>query len=459
MKILLVALDINEETVQELATPFGLMYLASYLKSRWKGKLEISLIDGARDDIPEEADLIGISSMSRSYRRACALARKVKERRKIPLIVGGSHITALPHTLDPSFDIGVRGEGEATFLELVTLLAERGSFIPEDLAKIRGIVFREKESLRLTEDRPPPPSLEELPYPDRSLWDLTGRAKYLLSSRGCPFDCVFCAIAGSRYRFAPADYVLKELESLYQAYKPPQIVFQDDLFTVNPSRLRAIAEGIEARGLSRKVAFAVSLRADSISEETLRLLRKMNVARVFMGIESGSEGMLRYYKAGRISVEDVQRALDLCLKFGIPVEGSFIIGAPRETREDLLATYNFIFQNYKRGALDGGSINILTPYPGSHVWEYAKARGIVSDTMDFSLLNMTLNTFNPYTCLYLNEIIPLEEFIEYLEIFEDLHFTIIQKSYRTLGKSYEKLFFQSRLDRKLLERFKKEKSP
>lgn len=243
---------------------------------------------------------------------------------------------------------------------------------------------------------------------------------------------------------------------IYREYSPQVIVFQDDLFALNTGRLKEISEGVTRAGLHRKTAFIVSLRADCIDEERLKLLRKMNVFKIFMGIESGSPDMIRYYKAGKISIENVQKALELCMKYDILVEGSFIIGAPRETRDDLLATYNFILDNYKKGNLYSGNINILTPYPGSQVWEYARERGLVNDIMDWSRLNPCINLFDPYTCIHLNELIPLAEFVDYVDFFEDLHFKICKESYKTLEKSYHKLVFESRLNRERLNRYKQE---
>lgn len=461
MNILLIANDINQETVNELATPFGLMYISSYLKKHIGEKVKVKIIDGNIDyeddnfkSIIDESHIIGISSMTRYYKKACDLASEIKSKFKKPIILGGHHITSLPHTLDESFDAGVIGEGEDSFLEIVRLLLEKKSFYRDDLIKIKGLVMRENGKTILNQERKEYPLLDDIPFPDRELWDLHDRAKYILSSRGCPFQCVFCAIAGSKYRFPSTEYVLNELEIICRDYHPQILIFQDDLFTVSEERVKRISEGVISMGLHKKTAFIVSLRADCLSLEVVKNLKNMNVFKVFMGIESGSEEIIKYYKAGRITINDVEKALLLCRKYDLKVEGSFIIGAPRETPDDLLKTYNFIFNNYRDGLLDGASINILTPFPGSRVWEYAKKRGIVTDDMDWSRFNMTINIFDPYTCLYLSEVIPLVEFIDYLEYFEELHFSINRKLYKTLGKSYEKLFFESRLDKNLLKRFK-----
>jgi len=455
MKILLIAMDINENTVQEVATPFGLLYIASYLKERLGDEVEIKIIDGTHKELPEEADMAGISVMTPYYSRVSTLAKKIKEHSHIPVIVGGHHITALPSSLPEYVDVGVCGEGEETFLELVKLWRDKKRFDSGDLDKIDGIVYREEGTIKTTSPRLPIQNIDEIPFPDRSIWDIEHRVTHIISARGCPFNCVFCAMAGSRYRVHSAEYVLKELSFLWERYSPPQIIFLDDLFTTQKARLHAVAEGICAMGLNRKTTFSVSLRADLITEEVMDILKSMNVVTVFMGIESASEPILKYYKSNTVTLPKIEEALALCRRYGISVLSSYIIGAPRETPKDLYATYQFIVDHYKDNTISGAALCTLTPYPCSQVWEYAKKRGIVSDDMDFTRLSITLSSFDPYTYPYLNEVIPLEEFVDYVDLFEDLHYRINVRKYRDAFKSFAAI--EKRLDRDLLKRFKEEK--
>ena len=98
----------------------------------------------------------------------------------------------------------------------------------------------------------------------------------------------------------------------------------------------------------------------------------------------------------------------------------------------------------------------MTPYPGSSIWQYAKERKLVADDMDFSKLNMALHSFDPYNCTYLNENIPLVEFVDYIEIFEDLHFEVNKARYKRLQESFDDIYYKRRLDRERLKRFKNE---
>ncbi len=456
MKITLVAIDINEKTLlQEMATPFGLLYISSYLKKHFDGDLEITIVDGATELQLDGVDMVGISSMSPFYGRACACATAIREKHGIPLILGGFHISVLPSTFAPCFDVGVVGEGEVTFLELLKLWKKKGRFLPGDLSSIEGIVFHDSHGNPvITAARQPIPRIDEIPCPDRSLWDMKNRAFHIVSSRGCPFRCVFCAIAGGTYRQASPAYVLKELEMLCAAYNPHNIIFLDDLFAAHTGRLREISEGIQALGLHKSVYFNVSLRVDNITEEAIALLAAMNVKSVFMGIESASPAMLRYYKSETVTLEDVDRAIRLCNAYDILVNSSFIIGAPRETPEDMYATFRFIVDHFTNKRIDGVAINLLTPYPTSRVWRYAKERGIIGDTMEWSRLAISLRDFDPYTHLYLNEVIPFIDFIDYVDMFEDLHYRTVTTNLRKVYKSFQDKIY--RLDRERLARYKEE---
>ncbi|MCL5037912.1 MAG: B12-binding domain-containing radical SAM protein [Chloroflexi bacterium] len=457
MKIILLATDVNEESVEEMVTPMGLLYLAAYIEKYFPEKVDFEIKTALNYSPENDADLIGISSMTRYFPRAVEFARKTKQKREVPVIIGGHHITALPHTLPDCFDIGVLGEGEETFLELLTLFKDKKAFPPEELEKIRGIAFHRDGKAEITPPRPLITDMDRIPFPKRELWNVEEKVKFISSSRGCPFSCIFCALAHSGHRRFSADYVVREVMHVKERYNPDLIIFQDDLFMLNRKRLVEIAAGLKEKGIVKNTHFGVTLRADLIDEETVNLLNEMNAAIVYMGIESGSERILNYLKSGNLKLSQVEEALDMLHEKGIKVEGSFILGAPMETRDDLLATYKFILNKFQEGKLSFAGINLITPYPGSQVWEYAKKLGAVSENMDFSSLNLTLYTFDPYESVYLNEVIPLSEFVDYIDLFEEMHFNINRKVYNSLPEKSRKKYSGRRLDREKLKRFKEEK--
>jgi len=435
MHIALVAQSINEETYVQLAMPIGLCYLASYAGHYLEGeKLDFSLFDGTVEASQIKAEMVGISTMSRYMPQAERLARELKKTKNIPVVLGGPHITALPHTLPDPFDAAVLDEGEDTFLELIAIYREHHALPPEALEHVKGIAWHNQGKVIINEARPFITPLDRIPFPRRDLWNFKDRMKWVASSRGCPYECSFCGLAHSRYRSFPADYVVRELQEMKETYQLRAITFQDDLFVADKKRLREIVGLIKAQGLNRDLSFMVSLRADLIDEATMELLKEMNVTNIFMGIESGSPAVLKFLKNKTVTVPEMQHAVDLCHTYDIQLEGSFILGSPMETMDDL----KLIYDNYTAGKLDMIAIYLLTPFPGTKVWDYAVSRELVHDRMDWSRLNLfTIIDFNPTRCLYLNEKIPLEEFSEKVDVFKNLLFLVNQ---RGIGRMKKNLF-------------------
>jgi radical SAM superfamily enzyme YgiQ (UPF0313 family) len=178
--------------------------------------------------------------------------------------------------------------------------------------------------------------------------------------------------------------VVDEIAELYEKYHVKMISFYDDLFTIKPKRLAEITTLLKKRGLHNKIKFTCSCRANLINDNIASLLKDMGIVSVGMGLESGSERILGYLKGKTITVEKNSNAINILKKHGIAVNASFVIGSPDETEEEMMETYNFI----KKSSLDLVDTYVLTPYPGTPIWSYAEDRGLVSDDMDWSKLNI-----------------------------------------------------------------------
>ena len=176
--------------------------------------------------------------------------------------------------------------------------------------------------------------------------------------RGCPYKCTFCSSSKfwKRARFFSAKYVVNEIEHVIERYKVKDIMLWDDLFIANKKRLREIAALIKERRIDEKISFSCSVRANLVNDELCTLLKDMNVTGVTMGLESGTDRILKYLKQGNVTVGDNTSAIQTCKKYGFDVGGSFIIGSPTETREEVLTTLNFI----KTSKLDRGDIYSYT---------------------------------------------------------------------------------------------------
>jgi len=360
----------------------GLAYLAAYVRKYSKFENKFLILNPRMNIIPElkkfKPDIIGISATSHDYYKVNEFAKKLKKF-NVPLIIGGVHISTLPSDFKESeFDIAVIGEGEDTLLEICELLNKK-RFSKNELKKVSGIIFRDKKGIKLTKPRGLIKDIDKIPFPARDLLNLEKywlnpsssgkRSLTVRTSRGCPYNCVFCSAASfwKKCRFNSAEYVAKEISEVYKKYKIKRIVIGDDLFTVNQERIGKIINLLEKERILKYLEFRVEGRANLINEELCKKLKKMNVDAIDFGLESGSERVLRYLKGESVKVKDNYNALDLCKKYGFKVCGFFVIGSPMETEKDLEGTERLL----KNPALNEIMVYHLLPYPGTQVWDYA----------------------------------------------------------------------------------------
>ncbi|MCX6695316.1 MAG: radical SAM protein [Candidatus Altiarchaeota archaeon] len=422
MKLALVSTK-QEGVESPTSNPFGLISLATYARDKG-GFNDIKIIDlnfSEPDEVAKyKPDLIGISAMTVDYGKAISLAEHFRNTTEVPIILGGVHISTLPASFKPVFDVGVVGEGEETLLELLRLFENKGEFNPKDLESIMGVVYRSDEWLKQTPRRPLIEPLDIIPIPDRDYMDpkyfeptlifyqnqVVPKA-HMMTSRGCPYKCVFCSTSKfwSKIRFHSAEHVVEEIKYLHNKYGVKHISIEDDLFTVNLDRLEEIKKGLAREGLLGEVTFNCQPRANTISERTCQIMRDLNVKTLGFGFESGCEKTLKYLKGGSVTVQQNKEAVKMCVKYGFNVTGSLIFGSPGETIPDMEETLKFIDFLHEAGAANVWNF-VMTPFPGTQMWEIAKQRGKVSDDMDWNKLSHH-NISGP---LLLDDNIPISEF-------------------------------------------------
>lgn len=384
MRILLVnAVDITD-AIEVLFPPLGLAYIGSQLRKSFPEiKIKVVYCDVDREIEKFRPDIIGISSVTQNYNYAKEYARAAKKH-GLPVIIGGTHITSLPVTMSEDMDVAVMGEGEETIVEIIEKFYSSNRNI--DACKdIPGIAYKENGRVSVTPMRCEITPLDKVPFPARDLMNIPKRGiVHLFSSRGCPYRCLFCASTyfWDKVRFFSADYLIEEIERVVADYNPVTVGFYDDLFIASRKRLFEVAERIIKKGYHRKIEFILNGRANLITDEMAELFKRMNVVTVNMGLESGSPRTLEFLKCGSVTVEANQRAVDILHRHGINTHGTFIIGAPGETEENIRETVSFI----RRSKLSSFSVYLLTPYPGTPIWKQADEMGIVANDMDWTKL-------------------------------------------------------------------------
>jgi len=354
-------------------SPLNFAYIASYLE-KYGNYTNFIIEDDLNILISKKPDIIGISSYTQNYKQAISYAKQIRQSLDIPIILGGSHITGFPKSFNNIFSVGVIGEGEQTFLELVNLL-KNNSFDKKHFSKIKGLVYYENEKIVFTEPRETIKNIDELPNPKIELLEKyfdKGASYNIHTSRGCPYKCIFCSPAGStiKARYHSAERIITDLENISKIKKNNQseiIYITDDLFAVNEERLEKIVKAIKENAFDKKFKFICHARADIFSKNIAKLLKEMNTLYVSFGFESGSDKVLKYLKTNSCYVKKHYEVLDICKKFNLGVGSYFIIGSPIETKEDLAKTYWFISNN--KNYINLFAITKLTPLPNSILWQ------------------------------------------------------------------------------------------
>lgn len=358
--------------------PMGLLYVAAALEQAGHTVVVRDLaLQGEQLSSADlkRADVVGISSDSTRIEKAMVVARKASAAGR-PVVLGGPHPQFMAEEICATGVVTyiVKGEGEPVFPVLLRALEQR-----EDPAGVRGLIFKVDGHLMETPDAERP-DVELLPWPARHLVDLRRYsgcvdetpATPLVTSRGCPGACHFCSSSnffGRGWRFRSAESVLAELDDIYNRYGFRAVAFLDDNFTLLPERVETIADGIIARGYDLKLwNFS---RVDTIVKNPgmIQKLSRAGSRTVYLGIESESENTLNSL-GKRTSISDVEQAVSLLKENRIEVFGSYIIGNLDEKRDHVERTIELAIRLNTNIA----QFSILTPYPGTELYQQIKDR-------------------------------------------------------------------------------------
>lgn len=388
--------------------PLGLGYIAAVIEqshavkilddylenlNRVQLKKRISLIN------PE---IVGITSDSFSFSSAVEVANIVKEIDKnIITVIGGPHANVFPDAplKHDSIDISVYGEGELTVMELWNKIEKE-----ESLKDVKGVGYKNNGKIIINQPRELIKNLDELPFPARHLFPIERYERkekqylgniepidWMNTSRGCVFNCTFCdnrEIFGN-YRYRSPENVADEIELLVSEYGMKGVYFREALFTLNKKRVLGICNELKERGLN--IVWACDSRIDTIDKEMLVSMKDAGCRTVWFGIESGTQEILDYIHK-EITIPQIKDTVKLSKECGMQVGGSFMIGIPGETFDQMHKTINFACE--LRPYFDFAWFAAYLGIPKSQLYLYSKENNFIDEDFGNGVFTVKTNEFD-----------------------------------------------------------------
>jgi anaerobic magnesium-protoporphyrin IX monomethyl ester cyclase len=373
-----------------LFPPLGLLYLGKILQN--EGDI-VTILDFSAEPYDEQTlisavssiDAVGITVLSVSVDRVKHMIHIIqKHRPDLPILIGGAHCTLVKEQAlkETSASIGVIGDGEPVIVDVKKALNGK-----KDFSAIAGVVAQTPHGI---EQGPPATLIKDLDtiaFPARHLvHHLTygrefnpsfqaGDFTAIITSRGCPYHCRFCSrgsISQQRYRMRSIENIIAELKEIKaQGYR--HVAIADDCFPTNTKHAIALFDEIRKENL--ELSFSITAtRVDLADEELYKKMRLAGVSHLQFGLESGNQEILDYYDK-RITLDDIKNAVTLSHKTGFFTIGSFILGAPFETKQQFQQTIAFA----KSLPLDSVSFLPLRYMVGSLLWNQAKREGKIKE--------------------------------------------------------------------------------
>jgi radical SAM superfamily enzyme YgiQ (UPF0313 family) len=331
------------------------------------------------------ADAVGMTVLSPSLNEAKSLIGLIKQQSPdIPIIIGGPHCALLPEKAleETQADICVQGDGETVIADIKQALDKK-----KDFTEIPGIAYRTTSGIKYGPSVQLIRDLNTIPFPARHLVKhyvygheynphlKAGEFTSIITSRGCPYTCRFCSrgsISMQRYRMRSTENILAELKEIQQqGYR--HVAFADDCVPANTKHAFALFDAITNENLDLKFSVTAT-RVDLADKELYKKMRQAGVTHIQFGLESGNQDVLDFYHK-KTTVDTIKKAVHLSHETGFFTIGSFIFGAPFETKEHFNRTLLF----GKSLPLDSVSFLPLRYMIGSELWNQAVNEGKISE--------------------------------------------------------------------------------
>lgn len=403
IKTLLLNLPININDVSDyngVLQPVGLSVISSFLKQQG---CNVTLYDAfayheKRDNIIAyikelNPKIIGVTLMTNHLPQTLPFLKDVKLLfPDVVTVVGGAHPSAAYESLlqnNNEVDVAVIGEGEYTMLDLIKSVQNGESF-----DQVKGIAWRPNGKVKVNPFREYIQDLDSLPFSDWEslpmenyfdVWTIKKNYANMILSRGCPFRCTFCGAKnalGRKQRKRSPEHILGEIKLLYDKYNVRNLLFSDSTLNVDNQWVQEICEGLLK--LNKSLVWGCNIRADRIDKETLKLMKKSGCVKLFIGVESADNRILKSMRKGE-NIEKIEEGIRLINEAGLIPDMGFILGMPGETEESMKRTIEFA----KRHKKSVCAFTLASPFPGTELYEDAKKEGfMVEDWSKFDIYSI-----------------------------------------------------------------------
>jgi len=369
-----------------LFPPLAVMYLSSYLKKETHHQVDVldCVVDNLDfDQIKSHVartspDLVGISATA--THNLVNVAKSIQAIRAakpdVFIVMGGPHVNSFPEfsVSLKGLDAAILGDGEEPLAQLLTALENNS-----DIKSVPNIILKNDDgSVYTSETIPNVEDLDSFPFPDRGACPpgkyytpgMRGaRATTLISSRGCPYRCVFCNVP-TGYRSRSPENIAKEMKLCVEKYRVQDIHFIDDLFNLNPERVMAISEEILRQGV--KVGWGYKAGVRQTNREMIRLAKKAGCYRVHYGVETfTSEGLKALNK--KVTLDEIKEIFAMTKDEGVKTIAYMIIGCPFEkSAKEILGVDKFM----KELNPDYVVYSLFTPYPDAPIFKDGVNKGL-----------------------------------------------------------------------------------
>lgn len=429
MRILLVQppFSIFKTESKKCHPPLGLAYLAGILRNNHKVIVLDTLAEGYNEqEIVSKnllryglsfkevkmrvetlkPDVVAISclfsSQSENVHKICLAVKEANE--KIITIVGGAHSTVAASEMlkDQNIDFTIIGEGELVLTNLLESLE-----LNKDFYDLEGAGFRSNGNIRVNERRNFNWDLDSIPIP---YWEIFPLERYfkinsphgsaarripflpMITSRGCPFECIFCSVQniwGRGYRTRSPENVLFEINHIVDKFGVKEILFEDDNLTLDKNRANKIFQGIIEHKFNVLWSVPNGIAVQTLNSEMLDLMKRSGCYSISIGIESGDEFILKNIIKKPITLSNIKPIIEKANNLGLETTGFFVVGIPGENIGSLKNTFSFA----KKIPLDNINFFFATPLPGTRLLQLCREKKLITNNLNYSILKSDYPSF------------------------------------------------------------------